>query len=161
MVIQRGFSLIEVMVTVGIVGVLAAVAVPASADWIANSRVRAVSEDMASGLRQARADAVRLNTTLRFDAVSTGWRIRDLDGEVLSERPTTARESAVSVVATADEVRFDGRGRADRLYIVDVKRTGCRSAGGESLCLRLRVSPGGSVLMCDPAVSGPDARACP
>jgi type IV fimbrial biogenesis protein FimT len=56
---RRGFTLIELMVTLAVFAILSLLAMPSFNTWIANNRVRAVAEDMANGLRLAQAEALR------------------------------------------------------------------------------------------------------
>lgn len=63
---ERGFTLIELMVTVAIIGLLLVAGVPGFAQWIANARVRSVAEDIANGLRLAQSEAVRRNRPTVF-----------------------------------------------------------------------------------------------
>jgi len=61
MKIQRGFSMIEVVITVAIMGILMAAAMPSIGDWISNTKVRSTAESIQNGLQRARMEAVRLN----------------------------------------------------------------------------------------------------
>lgn len=56
---ERGFSLIELAVTVVLIGIVMAMAIPSFATWLKNSQVRTVSEALQSGLRLAQSEAVR------------------------------------------------------------------------------------------------------
>ncbi|KQX30261.1 GspH/FimT family pseudopilin [Variovorax sp. Root434] len=62
----RGFTLIELAVTLAVMAVLMALAMPAVFAWIANTRVRTVSDVLQNGLRQAQAEAVRRSRTAVF-----------------------------------------------------------------------------------------------
>jgi len=68
---QRGFSLIELLVGIVILGVLMAMAVPRFSDWLRNARIRTSAEAIQNGLQLARAEAVRRNATARFQLVNT------------------------------------------------------------------------------------------
>lgn len=57
----RGFSLIELMVTITVLGILLAAAIPAFGRWIANASVRSAGESLQNGLRLAQAEAMRRN----------------------------------------------------------------------------------------------------
>lgn len=54
-----GFTLIELMVTITLMAVLAALAFPAMTTWIRNAKVRTVSDALQNGLRLAQSEALR------------------------------------------------------------------------------------------------------
>ena len=62
----RGFTLIELAVTVTLVGILVAVALPSFMAWIRNAQVRAVADALQNGVRRAQTEAVRLNQGVVF-----------------------------------------------------------------------------------------------
>lgn len=62
----RGFSLIELMVTLTVFGILTMAAIPSISEWLRNTRLRGQSESVLSGLQQARNEAVRRNRQVTF-----------------------------------------------------------------------------------------------
>lgn len=61
--------MIELMVTVIIVGILAAVGAPALTSWLQNAQIRTAAEAIQNGLQLARAEAVHRNSLVRFQLV--------------------------------------------------------------------------------------------
>ena len=55
----RGFTLIELMVTVVLMGILITLAFPSMSEWMRNSRVRTVADTLQNGLRLAQNEALR------------------------------------------------------------------------------------------------------
>lgn len=62
----RGLSLIELMVTLTILATLSTAAAPPLAQWAAQARLRAVTEELQNGLRLAQSEAVRSNRQAAF-----------------------------------------------------------------------------------------------
>jgi len=168
--VRRGFSLVELMVTVAVLGLLMTLAVPSFSEWIQNSRIRTAAESIQNGVQLARAEAVRRNTRIEFALVGTGggWVVRLAGGgETIQER--SGGEGAGGVVlstvpADATTVVFDGLGRADTrdnpLTAVDVDVPTSALPAAQSRDLRITIGTGG-VRMCDPNVSGStDPRKC-
>ncbi len=58
---SRGFTLIELVVTVAVAGILAAIAVPSMTAFINASRLSGATEELTAGLQLARTEAVRRN----------------------------------------------------------------------------------------------------
>lgn len=67
----RGFTLVEVLVTLTILGVLLMATVPSVAEWMRNTEVRAAAESLTTGVQKARAAAVQRNEPVYFSLVST------------------------------------------------------------------------------------------
>ncbi|RQO62629.1 pilus assembly protein FimT [Paucibacter sp. KBW04] len=67
---SRGLTLIELIVTVTIVSVLLAMAVPSAAVWIRNTQIRNVATSLLAGVQRARAEAIRRNEPVQFSLVS-------------------------------------------------------------------------------------------
>ena len=63
---QWGFTLVELMVTLSLLGILSALAAPSFSVWLRNSQVRTVAETLQSGIRLAQAEAIRRNRRVVF-----------------------------------------------------------------------------------------------
>ena len=171
----QGFSLIELVVAMGILGVLTAAAVPNFSAWIANSRVRTTAESIQNGLMLAKAEAVRRNAKVQFVVTTSAPTVANVNTitpattgsnwMVRLYRATTAyaatdfiqgRSSAeggsnTTVVAGQSNFVFSGMARLSPIpaATVNVNVTGT----GADRALRITVSQGGAIRMCDPALS--------
>lgn len=58
----KGFTLIEVMVVIIVLGILAAISVPAFQDTILTTKIRSYANSFISSTRLARAEAIKRNT---------------------------------------------------------------------------------------------------
>ncbi|MFA6970841.1 MAG: GspH/FimT family pseudopilin [Gallionella sp.] len=63
---QRGITMIEVMVSVAIIAIVMAVGVPSLSTWLQNSQVMSTAESVLTGLQLARGEAVRQNNLAQF-----------------------------------------------------------------------------------------------
>lgn len=70
--LSRGFTLVELMVTVAVVAILAAVAVPAMTGLTNNSRLSGLTGEMVSAVQLARSEAVRRNGRVTLCATVDG-----------------------------------------------------------------------------------------
>jgi type IV fimbrial biogenesis protein FimT len=97
---ERGTSLIELMIGLAILGVLLGMGIPAFQTMMQNYQIRTTAEAMISGLQTARNEAVRRNTTVRFQLVNsldsdcnpvetgTSWVISRNDPTAKCDKPT-------------------------------------------------------------------------
>ena len=67
----RGFSMIELIIALAVLGVLLALAAPSFNAWISNTKIRTAAEVIQSGLQLARAEAVRRNALISFQLTSS------------------------------------------------------------------------------------------
>lgn len=81
---QRGFTLIELMVTVAVLAIVLTVAVPSFASLVNGNRLTAQANDILAGLILARTEAIKQNQSMIFchsadgatcsAAPATGWQ---------------------------------------------------------------------------------------
>ena len=86
---ERGFTLIEIMVVVAIIGIATAVAAPTYQRWIARTEVRQISSEFASNLTLGRMAAMNRNAGLTATVtkavdgrVSVGFGVNAVGGPV-------------------------------------------------------------------------------
>lgn len=84
---SKGFSLIELLVVVVIVGILAAVALPSFIQWRRGLDYKEAARDIASILRDARARAIASNREYRVEFNIGGRQYRLLEGTSASNTP--------------------------------------------------------------------------
>lgn len=61
----RGFSLVELLVVVAVLGLVLMLGLPNVSAWLQNTQIRNSAEAMISGLQLARAEALRRNRVVR------------------------------------------------------------------------------------------------
>jgi type IV fimbrial biogenesis protein FimT len=177
----RGFTIIEIGISLVVMGILLALGLPSFVTWIQNTQIRTGAEGVLNGIQLARAEAVRRNLTTQvvlteagLSPATTGWTVRVVNGgEVVQTRSANEGSPNAQLVMTpanGTTLTFNGMGRVianpDLSPIVsqmDVVNPGggtCEVDGGTMRCLSIRIGLGGNVRMCDPKVAAGDPRGC-
>jgi len=181
------------MVGIAIVAILFSLAAPSFSTWIQNTHIRTAAEAIQNGVMLARAEAVRRNSTVRFQltdtldnscalsTTGTNWVVSQDDptGACASPIPDPSDTAPAAprivqtragaegsrnalVAAGQSTIIFNGLGRQSPVppqvipvtVNIDISNPiggDCAALGGPMRCLRVVVSPGGQVRMCDPA----------
>jgi type IV fimbrial biogenesis protein FimT len=188
----RGVTLIELVVTLAVLGLLLMAAMPEMSQWARNTRIRNAAESVQNGLSKARMEAMRRNQAITFwmvsdrssacalSAHSASWVVSLNDPSSLcaaSDPSATpfiveaygAGDGAAGVIVAAvaaggatdaNSVSFNGFGQVAATG-TPIATINLSDANADSRSLRVTISPGGAIRLCDPLVAAGDTRACP
>ncbi len=177
----RGFTLIELMVTISLLGVLLGLAAPSFSLWTRNAKVRTVSDALQNGTRLAQTEAVRRNRQVVFflsnDAACSATTAPAANGSNWAIRtvPLTAGDAVETVqcgnladlaggvaITGPTAICFNSMGRQAANASPGAGSATCSLAAsgvssydiaslGSDRPLRVIVTLGGQVRQCDPA----------
>ena len=178
----RGFTLLELIVALTIMGMLLMLGMPSFTTFLRNSEVRSTAESISNGLRAARSEATRLNRPVSFTLAAgtdASWSINifnQVAGTLIQppiqqySRFEVGKSAQVTrLPGTAVAVTFNGLGRIispSPIATPNLQRIDVSSAvDGEARTLRIYADDVHGIRMCDPdpalkALTPPDARAC-
>jgi len=88
---QRGITLIELIITLTVLGILAALATPSMATFIKNQRIAGQANDLVSDLMYARAEAIRRVTNVVVCKSSNPMNATPVCGTTASDQWTAGR----------------------------------------------------------------------
>jgi type IV fimbrial biogenesis protein FimT len=98
----RGFTFLELMVALTIMGMLLMLGMPSFTTFVRNSEVRSTTESISNGLRAARSEATRLNRPVSFTLAAgtdPSWTINvfnPVSGTLIQPRSSSIRASKLA-----------------------------------------------------------------
>ena len=181
----RGFSIIELMIALTIMGVLIALGMPSLGSYVQTARLGSMAKGFYTGVQMARTEAIRLNQPVDFVLTNTAvvpniqtlavantsgrnWVVRYTDAaaavqlvEAKSVLEGGGAGPAMTATSSSSVITFDSLGRnaanrADSINIANPAAGLCDPAGPVR-CWRVAVSAGGQVRLCQPAANAASA----
>jgi len=198
-----GYTIIELVITVAILGVLVSLGVPSFAEWLHNTQLRNGAESVLHGLQVARAEAVRRNGFVQFILLpgtgtsfvrggltfnyGRGWRVvqvtppsggagggcvevpdengnfdlQRVNGEEGTGSVGTWNDPAASNSVTFTPLGWIGSGNTScGTPITQLNFDSSSLDEGRSRELRIQITTGGGIRLCDPQIGAGDPRGC-
>lgn len=110
---QNGFGLPEMVLVVFIIGILAAIGMPAMQDFISNQRLKSTSSDLFTSILRARSEAIKRNKDVTISPATNwnkGWSIPSPNAGEPALATFVTRPS-ITVTGPAAGVTFTAAGR--------------------------------------------------
>lgn len=115
-----GYTLLQMMVTLAVAAILAAVALPSYSEVVARNRVTAAGNDLIAALQFARHEAMRRNAPVQVCGSSDGqacaggtwqhWIVRTGAGQILRSGQVPESVAANAAGAFSTGLQFDAAG---------------------------------------------------
>ena len=137
---QRGFTLVEMVIVVFMVGVLAALAGPMFRDFIVQQSIRNAAFELMSDLTYARSEAVKRNLSVTMSETGTwagGWKVA-AGATTLRQHPAFSPDITITMGSSSVDFLLNGRASGAAKFTVD------DTGGKASIVARcVSVDPGG------------------
>ncbi len=154
---ERGFTIIELMVTIIVLAILLSMAIPSFQSMIERRRLIAVAESVYSDLQFARSEAVKRSENMRVTidpANGSDWCLEVVEDESEASIVRTCGDPELNIEMVNDlfSVTFGGvRG----VPLDNVIPPAIEFASPSSLQLRVLIAPYiGRIRMCSPLIQG-------
>lgn len=166
---SRGYTLVELMIAIVVMGILMSLAVPSFRVWLQNSQIRNATESILNGIQRARAEAVARNANVEFVlGAGSSWVVRVVGGGNIDTRSSS--EGSLNVTRTvtpagATTLTFNSFGGLGAngdasAALTQVELDSSVLAPADSQELRVTIGLGGNVRMCDPHFPSANPRGC-
>jgi type IV fimbrial biogenesis protein FimT len=159
---QGGFTLVELMITIAVLVIVMAIALPSFNDMTLGSKLRSQANDLVAGAVLARSEAIKRNAIVRMcvsadgaSCIAGGWEqgwvvFHDADDDGTLDAGETvllqhqAAPSGFKITGTVASVRFQGTG----VGATQATLTACRatpSVGGQERVVTISLTGRASV----------------
>lgn len=153
--IPRGFTLIELMVAIMVLGILLGVAVPSFRDAALSSRLTAYANDLVASAQIARSEAIKRNAAVTLCASAggaacdegggweVGWIVLTADGAVLQRQEPLSDDFRITETDGLTTINFP----ATVVGVTQAEFTVCRGSpvGKQERVVTISVSGNASV----------------
>ena len=135
----RGFTIIEMLIAVGVLSLLLALVAPSLTTLMSTQQLKTAAQDVYASLSVARSEALTRNTSVTVEPLdgdwARGWTITAAGGTVIR------RQDAYRRIAFGGPARvvFNGDGRPDSIA-VPFSLTAGDVANDHYRCVRLRLN---------------------
>lgn len=148
-----GFTIIELLTTLGIAAIMVGFVLPQFQLTIANYQIRGIAEEVLSGLNLARAEAIRLNANVKFLKTGTAsWQVSQTNPDkIIQEKLTKNLPDSISVTSLNGQTAttYNALGRISNYSTLNtLTRLQIKSSTPETDQIQIDIFSGGSTRMC-------------
>lgn len=154
---NSGFTIIELLITLVVLAIVAAVAIPGFGRLIDGNRLMTSTNLLMSSIRFARTEAIKRGTTVTFSTdggLATGWCVHSGDASsdcTNNQIRSFSSPSNVTFTSSTTDLVFDRRGFLVPQTSQNFTIAPNNCASGEPNLRRIRVSPVGRTEIDDEA----------
>ncbi|MCB8745437.1 GspH/FimT family pseudopilin [Rhodoferax sp. U2-2l] len=139
----KGFTIVELIIGIAILGILVALAAPSFTESIARRRLDGIANELSTDLQFTRAEAISKNTALTLVASATGYTVGSVKTVTIDSSCSLSSGETLPLSVTFEPTR--GMSTAANLVFI-----GVACSPQTTSTLRVNISTMGVINICSP-----------